>query len=629
MKKTRRALLILSVILCVCAFCATLAFAQAQYYTVYVRGESGWESCVVEVESIPAQTLVSGFVCPPVTVTREGEPLDSDFDYSVTYFNNTAPGTATARITFTDDYLGYVDVPFEILPGQFAAPEVLPIPEQTYTGEPIEPELTVVAGKDVLVRDVDYYVSYYNNVNAGQAQAVVSVFDEYGDTDDMFVTFEILPVDAAVLSADDIPPQGYTGFTVYPPVTFSFGERQLYEYEDYDLDYDNCVGPGKGTVTATFHGNFTGTRTLEFEIRFAADLVFEAENESDTVYLSWSVPYGATSYRLYRYDAENSAYVLLKHTKLTNYEDKNLEQLKTYKYKLVPYSNTDGKIIRGAVKTLTVKVGLKRPNLALKTMNKKIKIAWTQNPLADGYLLYRYDASTGKEKKIAKITDNTVRKYLDKNVKNGVGYNYTVCSYKKIDGKNLFSAYSDGVSSLSVKSLLSGVKKQRLSSYPIYNVQGAKTRYLSSVTLREEDLKILEDFANKYFKHSWTDEQKLRFTLDWINSKVYYPLGREFEAICNYTHTVAIFKYKKGQCLQYNGAMCAMMTYLGYPSQLIMGYRGTWGGSYWQHFWAESVLNETTYVLETGNYGRSGDWSYFFQPYSETFGYIKNRKNVS
>ena len=627
MKKTRRALLFLSALICLCALCALFSFAQS--YAVPVRGEDGWDSCIVQVEPIPAQTLSSGFVCPPVTVTREDEPLSSGVDYSVIYFNNTAPGAATARITFAGDYLGYVDVPFEILSGQSAAPEVLPIPEQTYTGAPIEPALTVIAGADVLVRDVDYTVAYYNNVDAGQAQAVVSVFDEFGGADDIFATFQILPVDASALSADAIEPQGYTGFTVYPPVSFTFGERQLYEYEDYDLDYDNCVGPGTGTVVATFHGNYTGTRTLEFEIRFAADLVFEAQSEGDTVFLSWSSPFGATSYRLYRYDAETGAYVLLKHTKLTDYTDKKREQLTTYQYKLVPYSNTDGTILRGAAKTLRVSVGLKQPNLAVKTMNKKIKVAWTQNPLADGYLLYRYDASTGKEKKIAKITDNTVRKYLDKNVKNGVGYNYTVRSYKKIDGKNLFSAYSEGVSSLSAKSLLSGVKKQRLTSYPIYNVQGANTRYLSSVTLRKEDLEILEDFADKHFKKSWTDEQKLRYTLEWINSEVYYPLGREFEAICNYTHTVAIFKYKKGQCLQYNGAMCAMMTYLGYPSRLIMGYRGTWGGSYWQHFWAESVLSGTTFVLETGNAGRSGSWSYFLLPYSETSGYIKNRKNVS
>ena len=32
--------------------------------------------------------------------------------------------------------------------------------------------------------------------------------------------------------------------------------------------------------------------------------------------------------------------------------------------------------------------------------------------------------------------------------------------------------------------------------------------------------------------------------------------------------------------------------------------------------------------METGNYGCDGNWSYFLTPYSETSGYIKNKKNI-
>ena len=160
-------------------------------------------------------------------------------------------------------------------------------------------------------------------------------------------------------------------------------------------------------------------------------------------------------------------------------------------------------------------------------------------------------------------------------------------------------------------------------------MQGKTTRYLSSVTLSKDDLAILDAFAKEHFQPKWTDEQKLRYTLEWINSEVYYPFGKVFDEICQYSHVKAIFQYKKGQCLQYNGAMCAMMTYLGYPSRLIMGYRGTYGDNHFQHFWCETTINETLFVLETGNAGRNGSWMYFFRPYSETSGYIKNRKNVS
>ncbi len=626
MKKKTTALFLLLIALA--ALCCFGAAAQDSIpYAVLCRGEDGWETCIVTVDSIPPQTLTDGPVQPPLTVLKDNVPLSEALDYSVSYFDNDLPGEATARVLFRGDFWGYIDIAFEIRPFEVSVPEIAPIPDQVYSGEPITPEPVVFVGTQCLTCGEAYAVYYENNVDVGTAQVLVEVFGE--ESQFLSAEFQILPRDAATLAHNELSAQPYTGLPADPELCFTFGDVTLTQGEDYTLEYFDDVEPGTATVTAAFFGNYTGTLSLNYQILFGEDLVLEGEAASDGVFLSWNAPYGTTSFRLYRFEEETGAYALLSHTKATFYQDRKCAELTEYRYKLVCYSRVNGALVRSPIRTVCVTTGLRRPNLALKTMNKKIKVVWTENPNVTGYLLYRYDASTGKERKIAKIKDPSIRKYLDKNVKNGVSYNYTVRSYKKVDGVNVFSEYSEGVCSTSPKSLLAGVKKQKLTSYPIYNVQGKSTRYLSSVELSAEDLKILEDFAQTHFKRSWTDEQKLKYTLEWINAEIYYPFGKTFEKICQVSHTVAIFKYKKGQCLQYNGAMCAMMTYLGYPSRLIMGYRGTWGGERWQHFWAESVLNETTYVLETGNYGRSGDWMYFFKPYSETFGYIKNQANVS
>ena len=626
----RKAVLFFAVLMlfCVCSLFSVAAQLDTAAYAVLYRGGEVWETRVVSVQQIPDQILLASPCEPEIVVTYEETLLFEETDYTVDYSENDHPGLAFARVTFRGDYFGYIDVPFTIVSNEVLLPAVQPVPDQRYAGEAIEPELPVTLGETVLTRGLDYTASFSNNVGVGTADVLISLFTG-GEEQTLSAQFAILPRDASEISVEELPVQNYTGDEVRPELVFSFGGILLEEGFDYDLTYSDNVAPGAAAATAVFFGNFTGERVICFTIAFGAQVEFSAEPVSDSVFLRWSAPYGATSYKLYRFDNEVGRYVLLCHTKLNEFEDKKLTELQTYQYKLVCYGKTDSGTLRSQGHKATASVGLKTPNLAIKTLNKKIKLAWTKNPLADGYLVYRFDPSTGKQKKLAKIKDISVRTYLDKTVINGAHYQYFVRSYKKIDGKNLFSAFSDRKDPLAPASLLAGLKKRPLTSYPIYNVQGSGTRYLSSVTLSKNDLEILDVFAKEHFMPGWSDEQKLRYTLEWINSEVYYPFGKVFEEICQYSHTKAIFECKKGQCLQYNGAMCAMMTYLGYPSRLIMGYRGTYGVNHFQHFWCETVINETVFVLETGNAGRSGSWMYFFRPYSETFGYIKNRKNVS
>ena len=104
--------------------------------------------------------------------------------------------------------------------------------------------------------------------------------------------------------------------------------------------------------------------------------------------------------------------------------------------------------------------------------------------------------------------------------------------------------------------------------------------------------------------------------------------GSDWNQISGKSFVEAIFKYKKGQCAQYNGAMACMMAYLGYNVRIVQGYRGTWNTNYWQHFWVEIPLYGVNYIMETGNYGKNGSWMYFLAPYKYTSGYIRNCKNM-
>ena len=54
---------------------------------------------------------------------------------------------------------------------------------------------------------------------------------------------------------------------------------------------------------------------------------------------------------------------------------------------------------------------------------------------------------------------------------------------------------------------------------------------------------------------------------------------------------------------------------------LVQGYVMSEGN---QHFWCEVHINGKTYVMETGNAGKNGDWMHFLEPYSEATEYIQH-----
>ena len=115
---------------------------------------------------------------PAVKVTvvlKEGaDPtvLTTD-DYDVEYSDNVNAGenTAKATVTLKRNYEGSAETTFTIKPKSIANVNIEDIADQTYTGEPIEPAVTVKDGEKTLTLNTDYTVSYSNNTAAALATA--------------------------------------------------------------------------------------------------------------------------------------------------------------------------------------------------------------------------------------------------------------------------------------------------------------------------------------------------------------------------------------------------------------------------------------------------------------------------
>ena len=142
---------------------------------------------------------------------------------------------------------------------------IAPIPNQTYTGFEIKPEISVSASGDKLAENVDFGVTYANNINVGSADVTVKGKGDFR----MFASranFTIITKSIVNVSIAEIPVQDYTGNAVTPVITITDGGKILKEGMDYTVKYSNNTSEGKATVKITGKGNYSGTKNVHFEI---------------------------------------------------------------------------------------------------------------------------------------------------------------------------------------------------------------------------------------------------------------------------------------------------------------------------------------------------------------------------
>ena len=179
----------------------------------------------------------------------------------------------------------------------------------------------------------------------------------------------------------------------------------------------------------------------------------------------------------------------------------------------------------------------------------------------------------------------------------------------------------------------------KVKGYKTYNinVQGKKLKKGRTETLSAKDKKIIKDFFDKkYGKNKPSREEMAKYAFDWIHNNVKYayeihPKTKKklYAKIDNLSYVDAIFNKKLGQCLQYNGAMAKVLTYLGYEARIVQGYRkSSYTGEIFQHFWCEVKIYGRWYLMETGNKDKNGSWQHFVELYGDGAGYLKCKKKA-
>ena len=143
--------------------------------------------------------------------------------------------------------------------------QVAPIDDQFYTGDALEPVISVSLGGQDLVLGTDYTVSFSGNVNVGDG-ATVTVNGMGNYTGTATTTFTILPRSLNEANAQSVTSQVWNGSALTPVPVVRFGSRTLVNGRDFDIAYENNKDVGTARFVITGKGNYTGVIDGEFAI---------------------------------------------------------------------------------------------------------------------------------------------------------------------------------------------------------------------------------------------------------------------------------------------------------------------------------------------------------------------------
>ena len=120
---------------------------------------------------------------PEVKRLSDGYLLKEGADYTLTYGNNTNAGMASVTVTAVEGsgFTGKITASFPINPKPVSNLTVNDIPEQLYTGNKIEPNVTVSDGGKNLTSG-DYTLSYSRNTDIGTAEVIITGKGNYTGT---------------------------------------------------------------------------------------------------------------------------------------------------------------------------------------------------------------------------------------------------------------------------------------------------------------------------------------------------------------------------------------------------------------------------------------------------------------
>ncbi len=165
--------------------------------------------------------------------------------------------------------------------------------------------------------------------------------------------------------------------------------------------------------------------------------------------LKWKKSDNAVGYQIYRSNSFSGNYTSVKTVTKNStvaFTDKNVTLGKVYYYKVRAYrkvGNSTKYSGWSAVACAQPELQETRFTGISGISSSKATLKWQKVSEAQGYKLYRKTGKNGKYQQIGSISDPNTVSCTDNGLKNNTAYYYKIRTWKKVNGKTFYSAYSD------------------------------------------------------------------------------------------------------------------------------------------------------------------------------------------
>lgn len=251
------------------------------------------------------------------------------------------------------------------------------------------------------------------------------------------------------LKISNIPNQIYQGYDVAPSVTVTNGGTVLTEGTDYTVTYQNNSGIGTATVNVFGAGVYDGYINLTKTFNIVPDTVQNMQISkagTNTVDLSWSPVSGADGYTVQI--LKNGKWVSVGNFVGTSAQISGLLPGSVNYVHIAAYASSNGKTYIGnyntAVKIETT-VGAINPRVSAYA-NNFVTLTWDKQTAANGYEVFKYNASSKKYVLYKNITNPNTNTCKVTGLASNNKYSFKVRAYQIDDSEKTYAPFGTVVS---------------------------------------------------------------------------------------------------------------------------------------------------------------------------------------
>ena len=328
----------------------------------------------------------------------------------------------------------------------------------------------------------------------------------------------------------DIPNQVYTGSEVVPSFTVTYGDKILVDGLDYVATYQNNSSIGTATVNVLGAGTYEGLLNLtkKFNIVPATVQNIEFSNVKTTsAEISWQAVDGASGYIIQ----------VLKNGKWTGLgtfisERATVNGLMTgsiNNIRVAAYTSVNGINYMGNYNSDTkieTAVGAVNPRVSAYA-NNFVTLTWDKQTAANGYEVFKYDASSKKYVLYKNITNPNTNACKVTGLASNKKYNFKVRAYQIDDSEKTYAPFG------AVVSQYTSIAKPKLNSAKSTSKKKIKA-YWSKVK-GASGYQVMWSTYKNFSKNYKTKSVKAKYSSKTVTTaqskKTYYVRVRAYKTI--------------------------------------------------------------------------------------------------